>query len=343
MPPVLILPPRKGCQMRRPLFTTSTIAVFFLAAGSTTPRLAWAALDFGGCPAGSPIVVTTTADEWDLVPNSDCSLREAITAANLDAGGDAIELVAGATYTLDLTGGIIDMASDDLDVVTPIAVNGNGATITRSSLTPFRIFEVGALGVATGNLALNDVTITNGDAGAENGGGVLVNQTSILNVNTTSISGVSIAGNRAANGGGVYVDQGGTLDVAVLSTQGTSVDASLLAGNVATGSGGGLYVSQTGSAVIGNAQFLTVMNRSPLVDNSAGASGGAVYVAQGGLLNAQNLAIAGSWIAGNDAGGDGGGIFVDQNGTVDVQDTVISGSLVQGNDAGANGGGIAIA
>src|SRR5258707_13325474 len=119
---------------------------------------------------------------------------------------------------------MIDMASDDLAVVPPLAVNGNGATITRSSLTPFRIFEVGALGVATGNLALNDVTITNGDAGAENGGGVLVNQTSILNVNTTSISGVSIARNRAANGGGVYVDQRVTLDVGGLSTERSRVD-----------------------------------------------------------------------------------------------------------------------
>ena len=62
-------------------------------------------------PAGPPhtITVTTTTDEFNTPAPSACSLREAIRAANLDAGADTIVLPAG-TYTLTISG---DDGDDD--------------------------------------------------------------------------------------------------------------------------------------------------------------------------------------------------------------------------------------
>src|SRR5262249_55620890 len=98
------------------------------------------------------ITVTTTAD--DVTGNGNCTLREAIQAATpaaaVDAcpagsGADTIALAAGATYTL-ATQDNAQYGFNGLPVVyTPITIEGNGATITRSSAggTPtFRLFHV---------------------------------------------------------------------------------------------------------------------------------------------------------------------------------------------------------
>jgi CSLREA domain-containing protein len=86
------------------------------------------------------ITVNTTADE--LSTNGNCSLREAIQAANTDAavdactagsGDDVITLPAG-TYTLLLTGaGENANATGDLDILNNLTIDGAGAA---STITP---------------------------------------------------------------------------------------------------------------------------------------------------------------------------------------------------------------
>jgi len=95
------------------------------------PRLAVLAaalaLMFAGAPGGAQaaaIVVTTTQDE--LNSDGDCSLREAITAAN----ADTITLPAG-TYTLAIPGADEDgNATGDLDITSDLNVSGAGADTT---------------------------------------------------------------------------------------------------------------------------------------------------------------------------------------------------------------------
>ncbi|NIM52595.1 MAG: CSLREA domain-containing protein, partial [Gemmatimonadales bacterium] len=83
------------------------------------------------------ITVNTTDDE--LNADGDCSLREAITAANTDAvvdtctagsGTDTITVPAG-TYTLSIAGtGEDAAATGDLDVTDDLTINGAGADST---------------------------------------------------------------------------------------------------------------------------------------------------------------------------------------------------------------------
>lgn len=83
------------------------------------------------------IVVTTTAD--DLAPNGNCTLREAVLAANGDvavdacpagSGVDTIRLVAGI-YELRLSGPDDAGLSGDLDVSSQVVVLGAGMDATR--------------------------------------------------------------------------------------------------------------------------------------------------------------------------------------------------------------------
>ena len=84
------------------------------------------------------IVVNTTADEFGTGKN--CSLREAIQAANTDSdfggctgvkayGADVITLPAG-TYTLTGAAGEDANASGDLDITSDMTIDGAGAKTT---------------------------------------------------------------------------------------------------------------------------------------------------------------------------------------------------------------------
>ena len=86
--------------------------------------------------AATPIIVTTTGDL--IAEDSQCSLREAIIAANTDApvggcpagtGADTItfapSLTEPATITLSLVGlGEDDSASGDLDIIGQLTITG---------------------------------------------------------------------------------------------------------------------------------------------------------------------------------------------------------------------------
>ncbi len=88
--------------------------------------------------AAAPIPVNTTVDE--LNADGDCSLREAIIAANWDGAVDACSAGGGAdminvptgTYTLSLGGVSNDSGLDgDLDLSGSVTIAGSGATIAR--------------------------------------------------------------------------------------------------------------------------------------------------------------------------------------------------------------------
>src|SRR5512147_992156 len=71
-----------------------------------------------GAPASpaqaATFTVTKTADTDDGVCDADCSLREAIRAANAAAGADTISLPAG-TFTLTISGSDDTANAGDLD------------------------------------------------------------------------------------------------------------------------------------------------------------------------------------------------------------------------------------
>lgn len=231
--------------------------------GSLATILAAAAIGFAApvAHAGTTIVVTTTADE--TVADGNCSLEEAIQAANTDtavdacpagSGADTIVLASGATYTLTTVDNTGEGPNGVPVVSSPITINGNGATITRSSAsgTPqFRLTDI----VSGGSLTLNDLTVSNFDEPAGPGvNGVQGLGGAILAHGDLAVNNSTISGNRAefsvttdADGGAIWA--GGTL----------TVTNSTISGNTAAGRGGsvggGIIVRPGAVATITSSTF----------------------------------------------------------------------------------------
>ena len=169
---------------------------------------------------------------------TDCSLSEAIEAANSNDAETVINLAFGETYTLTTVN-----ASDPsygaigLPIITsPVTIVGAGATIERSSAvgTPeFRLVEV----ASDGNLNLQEVTLRNGMLNGKPGG-------ALLNLGTSAIYSSTITGNSSANGGALN-----NLGLLTLIN-------STLVNNYASASGGSLWSSGslvlTGVTMAGN-------------------------------------------------------------------------------------------
>lgn len=227
---------------------------------------------------GSPVFVSTaraanftvtkTADTADGACNIDCSLREAIMAANATTGADTISLPVG-TYTLTRAGANENASSTgDLDVTSQITINGTGkgSKIIQAGATAGsgidRVFHI-----VSGSLTLNDITIRNGRAptganGSQCGpigpcppaadGKVGSNGGGILNDGALTLNRVSMIDNWAGTGG-----KAGNLVC--------SIGGSACRNNGGDGgSGGGIY----------NAGSMTVSN-STFTGNRAGKGGAA--------------------------------------------------------------------
>jgi hypothetical protein len=311
----------------------------------------------GGVLLGLP----ATAVAQTLVPCNGAALQSAVAAANT-AGGGTLNLSPGCTYSLTTP----DSGENGLAVITtPIRVNGNRATITRSSATIFRFFNV----AGPGNLTLNALTLRDGRA--SNGGAILVGAGGRLTLSASTVTGntaTSVGGGGIINlGGTVVIDsstlsnntgsQGGSLNNQGAGT--TTFTSSAVTGNhaisgFATGAGGGIAIvngsvtlsgtrlagnDATGPGAFGGAAVSTgtlTLTGSPVLNNianGANASGG-------GLWNSATLNVANSQVLGNTATGTnarGGGIF-NSAGTTTLQSVAVVTNQAVGT--GADGGGI---
>jgi CSLREA domain-containing protein len=229
------------------------------------------------------ITVTTLKDEMDVDGN--CSLREAIRAANLDtavdacpagAGEDTVYLPAGV-YTLSIPGVGEDTGlTGDLDILSDMTITGSGeaATIIDGGGLD-RVFHV----VSDSQVKIANLTIRNGSiktAGFYSGGGIL-NQAGKLIVQR-----VVLQANHAENTGG-GIDNHGNL----------TVDKTTFIQNTAA----------VGAGLFNDAQ-LTVSN-STFTQNVASSTGGGLD------NNNDGTTVVNSTFSGNTADQSGGGIFTD--------------------------------
>ena len=192
------------------------------------------------------IMVTTTVDE--LNSDGDCSLREAVRAANADAavdgcpagsGADTILLPAG-TYTLTKTG-VDDLAeSGDLDITSSVTIVGVSTvdTVIDGNHTD-RIFDV--IGATT--LWLRKATLRNGqwsDTSSSYGGGAILNRSTA----TLDLYQVDLRANTSAMVGGA-IDNAGTarLNYVTLDNNQSISESALCAGGA---------IFNVGSLVINN-------------------------------------------------------------------------------------------
>jgi hypothetical protein len=212
--------------------------------------------------------IHVTAGATGINSGDGCSLVEAIINANNDAqthaectqgnGADTINL-AGNTYSYTTAFGSLSALPD---IASNITIEGNGSTIQRDSAagTNFRIIRVDS----TGNLTLNEATITGGKAGSEGGGG-------IFNYGgTVSVKNSTINENSAKNGGGIKniaSAYGGTYTATL------TVENSTISGNTASSKGGGVS-NQSETYLFGSANAELTINDSTITGNSASNGGG---------------------------------------------------------------------
>jgi CSLREA domain-containing protein len=294
--------------------------------------------------------VTKTSDTNDGTCDADCSLREAVQAANNLAGADTITLPAG-TYTL--TGAVNEDNgnSGDLDVKQSLTVVGAGAATTViDGNDAERIFDV--FPSAATSFGLSDLTVRNGNAvttSFKDGGGMYLHN----NV-TASLTRVTVTSSEAGgNGGGI--EARGSL---------TLVDSTVSA-NRAGGFGGGVRsqssaasLTMTGSTVSGNQAdfggglvishnpgFTASITDSAITGNQAidqpeGAAGS--FGNGGGILSTTDgaLTITRSVLTGNNAAKDGGAIHVTDGSVAGVGTLDVGLSRITGNTAGTGATGI---
>ncbi len=139
--------------------------------------------------------VTKTADTNDGVCNSDCSLREAIVAAEIATGNDDLIRFSSLFDTPQT----ITLGGNELIIAESMTIQGPGAdllTISGNGLS--QVFYVNA----PGSVTLSGLTVRDGYSTGDGGGiGSSAAQLNLRNV--------TVAGNRAAFfGGGVTVSGG---------------------------------------------------------------------------------------------------------------------------------------
>jgi len=263
---------------------------------------------FSQFAAGAVYTVTKTADTNDGVCDSDCSLREAIAAANATADNDFIVFSSlfNTPQTITLASGELVAANNG-----SLTIFGPGADkLTLSGNNASRIFSSGANVVVT----LSNLRFTAGNgAGALNTGrgGAIYNVGGTMTVNNSVITG------NTANTGGALNNAAST---------GPAVNANLtinnchIFNNSSTSSGGAMQNFSTST--------VTIINSTINNNTSGGSTGGGAIQANG------TLSIANSTFANNNApGGSGGAITF--NGTAINFNNV----TMIGNTATNNGGG----
>ena len=156
--------------------------------------------------SGAIFIVTKAVDTNDGVCDSDCSLREAVAAAN--AGSDTEDVIVFSPVISDVP---LDMNNGEMQILSgnSIAILGFGAdhlTVQRTIHLQDRFFyvEPGA------SLAITGMTLTGGTGtGASGGGGAIMNRGTLLADGIFFYKNVSF-GSPAGGGGLMAMSDGPT-------------------------------------------------------------------------------------------------------------------------------------
>jgi hypothetical protein len=311
--------------------------------------------------AAGPFIVKFATDMVDIAPGDghcdaspalgdQCTLRAAIMEANKLPGADTIELAA-TTYTLSRAGDVEDAGlTGDLDILGSLTINGTGPSTTVVDAAELdRVFHIHLAGSTVqisgvtlqngqaydgggvytrGKLSLSNSMIRNNTV-ASYGGGVYGDESSILTLTNSTVS-----GNIASGGGGIAnknilnltnSDVSGNSAIfggGVFNTNTAVLTSSTVSGNTANKNGGGINTSGPGT--------LTLLNGT-ISGNSAKASGGGIHQFAG-TLHLNNATIVGNSAGDNWDGsgaGAGGGLHLD--GAAYIKNSIVAGNSDVGN------------
>ncbi|MCL4267849.1 MAG: CSLREA domain-containing protein [Anaerolineae bacterium] len=243
--------------------------------------------------------VNSMADPGDGVcDGSECTLREAVVAANTMPGANTI-LVPAGTHSLNVPNAGEDNAlTGDLDITGDLVIAGDAANNTIIDANELgRVFHI----AANVTVKLKDLTIQNGFAG--DGGG-------IFNAGTLHLLNSTVTGNRTDyeapeyggnEGGGIY--NTGTLYISSSQFTDNTTDRGM-------GDGGGGAIMNEGTLDITRSEFRAnwaagggaVFNRGgqialtdcKLFTNWARFFGGAIMNLNGGVTTISRCTISGN-------------------------------------------------
>lgn len=307
-------------------------------------------------PVGAAtITVTTTADE--LNSDGDCSLREAIRAANTDAvvdacaagsGTDTIVVPAG-NYVFDAALGTTgeDLALfGDLDIRQDVTISGAGQTQTIINAAGIdRVFHIHL----PADVDITGATITGGDAHDAAGGGIYVGGSlDLINSRVTgNTTGPGATAGFFSGGGVIFYGPGAS-----------SIVSSRIDDNTSTNSGGGVY---HGHHTYAN----TLLIRNSRIDGNEALSGGGIQSVRpltiigslvddnftnsnssggGGIDSTDSLTLINSTLSGNSAANSGGALTVGGGSAAVLNNVTISGNTADSDASNqGDGGGIRIA
>lgn len=258
------------------------------------------------------ITVDTTADSG----SGNCTLREAVEAADTDAVVDGCAAGAGSD-TIDLTGvtGTIDLGTDALEIDSSMTITGPGARMLRLSGANSATSTIRVAG--GGAVTIQDLTIgdTRGSGGYEN----------CITPCTTALTLRRVRVTNCVNTDGMFVAIGAGLASNCSATSLTVID-SLFDDNHAVGSSG------QGGAINWGADALRIVNTT-FSGNSAGFLGGALLMGGGSTPpELENVTFVNNAAAGETStGANDGGAAIATFGQTRLHDVVLAGSTDGGN------------
>ncbi|MEP6819604.1 MAG: CSLREA domain-containing protein, partial [bacterium] len=306
--------------------------------------------------------VTKATDTNDGACNADCSLREAVVAANTVAGADIITFNAGINPTLTLTSGGAgenNAASGDLDINSSITITGNAPTTISTTYTSAcgdcKVFGINQTGGFTSlAVSFSGVTIQNGfNAGTsvcgtffETGGGIdffLTGTGNVFSMTNSTVQNNQTTLCAASHGGGVNVDSANSATVGGPSAGTVTFTSCTFTKNSSLHEGGGVNLAaDKHDATLTNCTvggpLATDLNQTTDTTSTSSAGGGVdVEHSFGGTVT-----ISGGSIQNNKAVS-GGGLVIRSNENASISNVNISNNTSTGAAGqGSAAGGVAI-
>ena len=293
--------------------------------------------------AAMPVMFASiTVDRTDDLPAaaactaapSDCSLRGAVTFANLNPGTTII--VPAGTYQLNIPGGATEGFSGnnligDLDITannTTISGAGAATTIIQQTQPNDRVIEINPNLDANFTTTISDVTISGGHETTGVGGGGIISGSID---NSLTITNCVFSGNSATGagtfGGGAISHSGGSLTITGTTFSNNSTSAS--GGAVGYSAGDPLgRTPSSGTLSVSGSTF------NSNTSNSIGGGGGALDLFDSNLSSSTYNVNSSSFNANHAPNGNGGAIIVESG------PLTATTSAFTSNTAGNSGGAI---
>jgi CSLREA domain-containing protein len=304
---------------------------------------------------GATFTVTKIIDTDDGVCNNDCSLREAIGAANAAADADIITFdphVFSTPKTITVFSQLLIADSTSLQIVGPgsamLKLSGNnsvrilfvephavvtisGVTIAEGKLTDFG--EGAGIRNQLGTLTINNSTFTGNVTGPMGYGAGIYNYGGVLNINSCTFTNNSAGGAAAIASGNPGVGTPDSLTITSSSFSGNT------ASNVGGAVGGGDMLNISNSTFNNNQAnwggalglgLNSTLNGVTFTNNSALTDGGGAIIGGGTLL------ISGCNFNNNHAKTHGGAIFLDES----ARPKTVQNTTISLNTADLDGGGV---